>query len=43
MEVIIFLLVIMEPMAIITTTITIIITINQILVPVMLELEENYL
>ena len=43
MEVIIFLLVIMEPMAIITTTITIIITINQIPVPVMLELEENYL
>ena len=43
MEVIIFLLVIMEPMAIITTTITIIITINQIPVPVMLELEENCL
>ena len=43
MEVIIFLLVIMEPMAIITTTITIIITINLIPVRVMLELEENYL
>ena len=43
MEAIIFLLVIMEPMAIITTTITIIITINQIPVPVMLELEENCL